>query len=225
MSSTLSLSQIPTKAYPMGFVRKKYDAEIEYLESTGAQRIDTGINCFDVGYVAFEVECNAQSQPGGTNFGFGSPSVGNYSNSAQRGRLLGVINFDTNTNEYFINYVDYGYVSGSRIIYKKTRVVQSKHAVNILREAIPTDIYPDGFTRLNIFLFAAVNSNTTVNTVRFIYSNLKIYSFQIWNKNDELIRDFIPVRTFNNGFLYDKVTDTLFTSASDNKQFILGPDI
>lgn len=52
---------------------------------------------------------------------------------------------------------------------------------------------------------------------------LKIYSFKI-SKNGEVLRDFVPVRVGDVGYMYDKVSKQLFGSIGTG-QFILGQDI
>ena len=52
---------------------------------------------------------------------------------------------------------------------------------------------------------------------------LKIYSFKI-SKSGEALRDFVPVRVGDVGYMYDKVSKQLFGSIGTG-QFILGQDI
>jgi hypothetical protein len=50
----------------------------------------------------------------------------------------------------------------------------------------------------------------------------KYFSFKVF-RNDVLVRDMIPVRVGNVGYLYDKVSGQLFGN-SGTGNFILGPD-
>ena len=52
---------------------------------------------------------------------------------------------------------------------------------------------------------------------------LKVYSFKI-SKSGEALRDFVPVRVGDVGYMYDKVSKQLFGGIGTG-QFILGPDI
>lgn len=52
----------------------------------------------------------------------------------------------------------------------------------------------------------------------------KLYSVKIINSNNEVLRDLIPVRRGDVGYLYDKVLGKLFGNAGTG-QFILGNDI
>ena len=51
-----------------------------------------------------------------------------------------------------------------------------------------------------------------------------IYWLKLYNSEGVLVRDFIPVRKGNIGFLYDKVSRTLFGN-SGTGAFVLGPDV
>lgn len=54
-------------------------------------------------------------------------------------------------------------------------------------------------------------------------NSLRIYYFK-WSKGNETLRDFIPVRVGDEGFMYDRVSGKLFGNVGDGK-FILGPDL
>lgn len=51
----------------------------------------------------------------------------------------------------------------------------------------------------------------------------RIYLLQIWDGNGALIFNGIPVRIGSTGYLYDKVTNKLFSNAGTGS-FTLGPD-
>lgn len=52
---------------------------------------------------------------------------------------------------------------------------------------------------------------------------LRFYYLKIW-KSGVLVRDFIPMRVWNTGYLYDRVTKKLFANKGTGA-FVLGPDI
>lgn len=52
---------------------------------------------------------------------------------------------------------------------------------------------------------------------------INVYGFSIYNENDVLILDLIPVRKGTTGYLYDKVSGQLFSNAGTG-DFILGND-
>lgn len=51
---------------------------------------------------------------------------------------------------------------------------------------------------------------------------LRIYYYKIYD-NNTLVRDLVPVRVGTTGYMYDKVSDTLFGNAGTG-DFTLGPD-
>jgi hypothetical protein len=53
---------------------------------------------------------------------------------------------------------------------------------------------------------------------------IKCFAFQLWDANSVLIRDIIPVRVGNVGYMYDNVSGQLFGNAGTGN-FILGNDI
>ena len=53
---------------------------------------------------------------------------------------------------------------------------------------------------------------------------INIYGFSIYNENDELILDIIPVRKGATGYMYDKVSEQLFGN-NGTGSFVLGPDV
>lgn len=70
-----------------------------------------------------------------------------------------------------------------------------------------------------IALFAMGMSSSAVG----YYSSAAVYSAQLII-NNTLVRDFIPVRKNGVGYLYDKVSGTLFGN-SGTGNFTLGPDV
>ena len=52
----------------------------------------------------------------------------------------------------------------------------------------------------------------------------RIYFVKFWDANDELVRDFIPVRVGRVGYMYDRVSGRLFGN-SGTGAFIIGPDV
>ena len=53
---------------------------------------------------------------------------------------------------------------------------------------------------------------------------VSIYYCKIYD-NTTLVRDYIPVRKGSTGYLYDRVSGTLFGNPNDTGAFILGPDV
>jgi hypothetical protein len=54
-------------------------------------------------------------------------------------------------------------------------------------------------------------------------ASMTVYSFKVYNSNT-LIRDFIPVRIGNTGYMFDKITGKMYGNAGTGS-FTLGPDL
>lgn len=179
----------------------QYDAEIEYLQSTGTQYINTGIKAETYTYYYKGYLNNNTNQ---VAFGAGSTAVlglwaGGYvglqygSNKQYYAASSSGISYVKNgLNEIFVtpNYIE---VNGRKYNYDKTYTISSNNIV---------------------CLFSDINNN-------YRFKN-RIYNFKIINDNAVLL-DLIPVRIGSVGYMYDKVSDKLFGNAGTGS-FILGPD-
>ncbi len=189
-----------------------YDAEIEYLESTGTQYIDTGIN--------------ADSNMGFSMiYSFTDLSNDNYSR-------VGAIR---QSGSNYIRHHTTRTGTGSNIQYmlpilvKELANATNKHT--LVLDTVNSSIGYDGnFTtyneaafdcNLNYYLFA--RNNYLDNTASITCAKIKIYQVKIYS-NGVLVRDFIPVRVGSTGYMYDKVSKRLFGN-SGTGNFTLGQDI
>ena len=189
-----------------------YDAEIEYLESTGTQWIDTGIKA-------------------SSNIGiYGTVNV----TKNVIGCIFGARDGSTNINQLI--FIAKGSVGESSYRFGTSEAMKQSGSFNFLNKVvtisnlqqhnefkIDTYIYTAGiktFTcRYNIFIYCMTEGWRQIN----ILDGLRIYNFKIYNL-DTLVRDFIPVRKGNIGYLYDRVSGRLFGNQGTGN-FILGPDV
>lgn len=190
----------------------KYDAEVEYLQSSGTQWIDTGIipnseHKYEV-TVSKTADNTAEVVPLGSwnawqNAMFGSDiknsTVGIY-------LLWGGGNHQTNiiTNDWITLYGEKGL---------------SKATLISTGEILAARQFSATFTcNQSAYLFA-LNRNGSVA----YRGSCKISRAKIWN-GDTLVRDFIPVRVGSVGYMYDKVSGQLFGNAGTGN-FVLGQDV
>lgn len=187
-----------------------YDAEIEYLESTGTQWIDTG----------YKDNSNANEM---------------------------VFDFDVEGKEDIIGNVGREfYINGTKIVgiangvtafayYKPTTTrilisvpTQTGNRYNIVTTYSKTNstftIDVEGTQQSGAYSGISSNINYTMLNRGNDVANFKgkIYSGKIY-EDGELVRDFIPVRVGNVGYMYDKVSKQLFGN-SGTGAFILGSD-
>ena len=200
-----------------------YDAEVEYLESTGTQYIQTDYTptifhnfkavaaMMDLGDAQFASSLGtAKATTGGGMIPLmirdGSVSCWHYTNFADIGGYAGEVHTITSELLQAIGYPDYWsyywYDSGSRII--MTYHKKSDPVVWLGKMTI----------------FACSYDNGNVNRL----SKSRFYSFSATDVNsDELVVDLIPVRKGTVGFIYDRVSGELFGNAGTGA-FIIGPD-
>ena len=187
--------------------RLPYDAEVEYLESTGTQWIDTGV------YASLSTVVQLC-----------------FLNVAQTGNLIfGTYNSNDNADYRLFNAAQGLYFDayGRRLqmdsalnmnIWRELElgnfyVKDLATGEELLRGTTGTDKLPDATLTLNHY----VNGSTQQNS-KNRWAHVKIY------QNGVPVRDYIPVRKGTVGYLYDPVTGKLFGNAGTG-DFVLGPDV
>ena len=174
-----------------------YDAEIEYLESTGTQYIDTGIKFHETDNINYRIDVKVYVYSTASNY---SCIINNmYEKAPYPGTVL----------RYKNNKVTSEIGSQNSIIIGNTNTV-----LNI-------SYSPNDNRKHNVSstLFAGYDSK--MNPWRFC--KLKLYYCKLWNRG-ELVRDYIPVIKDGVGYLYDKVSKRMFGNDGTGN-FIAGPII
>ncbi|MBO4683275.1 MAG: hypothetical protein J5611_01705 [Alphaproteobacteria bacterium] len=184
--------------------------QLEYLESTGTQYIDTGIqltaDTLDItisSSVEF-VDLTLTEYSVGSRMFYGSPPT------------FGIQVY-TNGPNIFNQHVSYPVSLNTRyrIITTTTSTMRSISANNIkLKDGFERSI-TDG-TKINVF-------GTQEYTAHNAGANIKLYEMQI-SKNSRVIRNFVPAQRDSDGELgmYDTVSNTFFTN-SGTGEFVAGP--
>ena len=187
--------------------RLPYDAEVEYLESTGTQWIDTGVAPVDD---ATFVVCAAFTNLNTGRFGavqlIGSSTTYRYYFGVSNGKWIGAI-----------NSVGYNH-----------DISQADTDIHIFKTN-NLGLYID-----DIMVVAAENSKPTNSvcltnvggTAIDIPTKAKLYSCKIYDANGVIISDLIPVRRTLDGQsvgeMYDRVTGTFMER---HGTFVTGPDV
>lgn len=175
-----------------------YDSQVEYLESTGTQYIDTGI-----GLAAGSFRCHASVDTTYTSPCNVFVLVGDAtSGGASEGRVLFLFQGGGD------GYIDRG-TAGGRISFSGADYDTGKIAFSIQLNA--------GSTK-HFGAFGAIGGNSAY------FLRGKMYLLQIWDDNGALVRDYIPVRKDGVGYLYDRVSKTLFGNAGTGA-FLYGEDV
>ena len=186
--------------------RLPYDAELEYLEGTGTQWIDTGVYGNQDTKIELAISITSFIQ---TNY---SSVFGNYNSSSDSISIFaGRISGSATTR--------FGNAStNSLVLSAATRydIVVDKNGVSYNDSTIQWS--PSNTFTTNGTLIAFGRNVTTYGLFIGKVYYCKIYAGSI------LVRDFIPVRKGTVGYLYDRVTRKLFGNAGTG-DFVLGPDV
>lgn len=175
--------------------------QVEYIESTGTQYIDTGVNADDINY-SFDIDFYGyETQPTTyhRNFGYqrnGGIFLGNkfwYGNNTNINCTDDLGTFNDERHSVFANK-DYAIVDNV------------KYNLN----TPPTNFIKNTSTKIAIF--GAFDGGDGVIRNDSL-SKIKLYSFKIYHNNN-LIRNFIPaIRKSDNVVgMYDLITDTFYTN-------------
>ena len=181
-----------------------YDAEVEYLQGDGAAYIDTGIDFKE--QTITEIKVVVTSIPNSTSILWGAFMDNNPRRpSVQVGvRIEGKWHI---TSAYSQDMS----VSGASHLGNIT--LNTLYTITVTYAAQPYG------TNATAYIFAR-NSDSGA----YLPSNVRIYGLKI-TRGNTLVRDFIPVRKNGVGYLYDKVSGTLFGNAAASGAFTYGNDV
>lgn len=190
-----------------------YDAEIEYIKSSGTQYINTGILPDDTTKV--ELKGVFKYSPATTRFG---------SRAGDTSLQFDVIT-DSNNNVR----IDFGtgnktyswWAVGKHIVSAIIIDASTKNAAVEYGGNIATHTYTSSFPSQSSYPLTLFAFNSAGNIL--LASDMTVSSFRCW-KSDALVMDMIPVRVGTTGYMYDKVSKTLFGNAGTG-DFVLGNDI
>lgn len=172
--------------------------ELEYIESTGTQSIDTGIvGNQDTGFEADFIMTGPIEQSRYAGYVVGARQT--WENS--RFQLSGWKTYNGGQFGYGNNYnYDPGIVQNQRCqVSVKNKVLTNASGQTYSLANITFS------TSANLYLFVCKEPNGFAE-----YGKIKLYSFKLYD-NNTLVRDYIPVKDENDVIcLYDKVSETYF---------------
>ena len=163
--------------------RLPYDAEVEYLEGTGTQYINTGVNYFADFEITVKLRENVQNIT---------------LKSAPADRLERISATDPN----------WRFRSNAAGIYNTTVPITELHTLTWK----DGKAYSDG-NFLNDWTKGFPTGTMCVFGDARAHYPAMVYALKLWDKNGVLVRDFIPVRKGTVGYLYDRVSGKLFGNA------------
>lgn len=191
--------------------------ELEYIQSTGTQYIDTGLSAtYGAQYI---VKAAFTSLDNTDQMLMGSLTSGNgmyFGVDTQNRSYVRVGRIDDNAvgnvlSENTVYTFDVSLVSGNSVIKVLDSLGTILHQLTVLSDV--------GLNNVNMFLFAEQFQNVGNRS-----SKARIYSAQIYN-NSNMVRNFIPASRNSDNVLgmFDTVSQTFFTNAGTGT-FIAGPE-
>lgn len=188
-----------------------YGAEIEYLESTGTQWIDTGV-ILDSNY-GIEIKFAPMQRTGSESGIFGSSKEAQgHHNVMQINSNLVALCMPTGTR-----IASYSAVIGD----VKSWQINKENDGKVLIDGVlqNSEIHPNSKTNCpyTVYLFSRNRSGSRGNI-----ASIRVYYYKISTPQSVII-DLIPVRVGQIGYMYDRVSGQLFSN-SGTGEFILGPD-
>ena len=194
-----------------------YDAEVEYLESTGPQQIDTGVIVNDNNFVLTVDMCSTtagQSVAWATYFG---------SYSGEPSMSTRLINNRNNANALYCGYRrrsnGQNFVAGNYFV--------ATDRFQYILEYMKLTIVRPGFNDWVMALGQPEGLEDT-STVKLFGANMRCWAFDITHDGEPII-SLTPVRFTNElgqpeGAMYDRVSRKLFRNAGTGA-FTIGPDV
>lgn len=188
-----------------------YDAEIEYLQSSGTQYIDTQIKYSSSN--KYNIACDVVYVSGSTGFTFNGWDAGGafglYKDNCADGATTSIIS--NGINKFLSLNLRINSGTSSKTL---TYIIDgdNQYAVNRVHGSLSSYSGNGGY-----ILFACYSTNSVLYHIKE-----KLYRVRI-DVNNIVVRDYIPVRVGQVGYLYDKISGQLFGNAGTGS-FILGPD-
>ena len=180
--------------------RLPYDAEVEFLESTGTQYINTGI----MGASEWHITAQGAATPTTSNCVIATTSSG--------GSFWG--------NYGAVNYWAVGNGSSWRCSVPYTSI--GSFIVSFSASSVQFTVNGETVTRTSAPDFSKAFCLYSTNGEGY-GAKVRVYGCKVY-QSGVLVRDFIPVRKGTVGYLYDRVSGKLFGNAGTG-DFVLGPDV
>ena len=188
--------------------RLPYDAEVEYLESTGTQWIDTGVMCS--GNLDIETCYSVEALTANNNIAL-------YGVVSGQGGFFSGLGSPYNSPVYYINNIQNIVTSLSFAI--DNIYVDHTDGTTYRHNNESATVASQSTIAQTLPIFGRKNANGNIERI----GTVKLRSFKIWD-NGTLVRDFIPVRKGTVGYLYDRVSGKLFGNAGTG-DFVVGQDV
>ena len=209
----MSIKVYSRRATLMGW--KPYDAEIEYLQSTGTQWIDLGRK-LNSSIDIIDIDFTPISQVSSTSGLFGARTAADSKNFSAIIASNNNIVLDMNDG----NFPTYRLNSGTTGYNKRCTIFMQ----DILRQInLNGEKVADTNTRAQSFITDYNAELFRISSIPNGIPSIRLHSFKWRQRGTGWIYNMVPVRVGQKGYMYDKVSGKLFGN-SGTGSFILGPD-
>lgn len=191
-----------------GAAPKPYDAEIEYLQSSGTQYIATNVTPVSTNGFEIHFQQTYIGDTGSSLFGSRHYNGSSYSGFFQ---MLSVLR--NGTRIWRLDYNANNNIGGN-INSNDNVFILSADGKLTLNGVLQATISMASFTTYPIYVFACNQDGTAI----FPHQGLRIKSLKVGS-----VLDLKPVRVGQVGYMYDRVSGQLFGNAGTGN-FILGND-
>lgn len=199
-----------------------YDAQVEYLQSSGTQYIDTRIS------PSTNFECEIKAVLTEEQAGYDT-LLGSFTSSSAYGIALAFRASKNTLGAKGAGYIQFGNDTPPSLAVSSIATPLTEHVYKTSCKNNTIAIDVDGTyaskthsntspSLLSMYMFARHRQDTGVGN----YAKAKIYYCKIWNGGN-LVFDAIPVRVGTTGYMYDNVSGQLLGN-SGSGTFILGND-
>ena len=220
-----------------------YDAEVEYLASTGSQYIDIDYVMTDSTKYKISFSCNSSNT--GSKMLFGIYSLKGDDPNVQFQKDNFAVNCGGSWNKTNVSLSIYSYPF---TLPSPAPNNPQSHAIAVTQQIGQTNIveYDSGRVLFNgneilnefstmpnnpynipTYLFAAAVRQRNASVLPSYYFIGKIMNLKVQDEDYNTVRDFIPVRVGSGanavGYMYDRVSGELFGNAGAGA-FVIGPD-
>lgn len=201
-----------------------YDAQVEYLESDGNEWIDTGIMPSNSLEVEIDFLITQYTQSGSSNFSylFGS----RHYQSARRACFSFAPKLSASNTNWYVEVGQSAYTANNTIPLNTAAKLEMNYgsakitAGGNVQSVSYSPTWDSTYATLSLYLF---NRNNLSSDSSIPFTG-RVYKCKI-KDNNVLVRDFIPVKNNNVGYMYDKVSGTLFGNAAASGAFTYGNDV
>ena len=183
-----------------------YDAEVEYLESTGNQYISTMMIPTRV-HVGLKPIGPASPYHASVYFGVNNNGSRTTGLVGETRDTLEAINYYYNSVEFYARWGEF-----HSVCFDRDTVSVDGETKALVTDFSKTD---NAIKSFGLFDFPQRNTDSSPKSA--------ISYCKMWDKDDRLMADFIPVRVGDVGYMFDRISGQLFGNAGTGA-FVIGPD-